>query len=71
MAVSKSISETRVVEMPVLVHVASQAIANHVGGLNSVQKINIPLNLPIIQIIILHFSTPLFKRKLPIILKKS
>ena len=32
---------------------------------------NIPLNLPIIQIIILHFSTPLFKRKLPITLKKS
>ena len=32
---------------------------------------NIPLNLPIIQIIILHLSTPLFKRKLPIILKKA
>ena len=26
---------------------------------------NIPLNLPIIQIIILHLSTLLFKRKLP------
>ena len=26
---------------------------------------NMPLNLPIIQIIILHLSTPLFKRKLP------
>ena len=32
---------------------------------------NIPLNLPIIQIIILHLSTSLFKRKLPIILKKA
>ena len=32
---------------------------------------NIPLNLPIIQIIILHLSTALFKNKLPIILKKS
>ena len=31
----------------------------------------IPLNLPIIQIIILHLSTPLFKRKLSIILKKK
>ena len=31
----------------------------------------IPLNLPIIQIIILHLSTPLFKRKLPNILKKA
>ena len=31
---------------------------------------DIPLNLPIIQIIIPHLSTPLFKRKLPIILKK-
>ena len=30
---------------------------------------NIPLNFPIIQIIILHLSTPLFKRKLP--LKKA
>ena len=30
---------------------------------------NIPLNLPFIQIIILHLSTPLFKRKVPIILK--
>ena len=28
---------------------------------------NIPLNLPIIQIIILHLSTPLFKTKVPII----
>ena len=32
---------------------------------------NIPLNLPIIQIIILHIYTPLFKRKLPIIHKKD
>ena len=32
---------------------------------------NILLNLPIIQIIILHLSTPLFKRKSPIILKKA
>ena len=29
------------------------------------------INLPIIQIIILHLSTPLFKRKLPIIPKKA
>ena len=32
---------------------------------------NIPLNLPIIEIIILHISTPLFKRKLPIILRQK
>ena len=32
---------------------------------------NIPLKFPIIKIIILHLSTPLFKRKLPIILKKA
>ena len=32
---------------------------------------NIPLNLPIIQIIILYLSTPLFERKVPIILKKA
>ena len=32
---------------------------------------NISLNLPIIQIITLHLSIPLFKRKLPIVLKKQ